>query len=323
MPLFLYVVLDIDSGIYGMFFEPMDFVTEEPNHFTREIAKGSLSLVKHTIHGISNSTSKVTESIGNGISILSMDSEYLRERNRNTGKKPKNFNEGIVNGIKVLSSGIISGATGIFTKPMEGVANEGLIGFVKGIGKGIVGIPVKPAAAMFDFVHNTTAGLRSITSHFDKEDKIRSRAPRVFLNGVLSSYDSHAACGQEILYSIADEYYYQIGETYKSHVQLHDSNSIVLLTQSYIIMIKEENLSVEWSHKYSDFFSCALSRDGCILVLKVRLDAQQKDQQTGWFFRSKLTERVITTTELFKNELQLVYDYMMRELTSIDENDQM
>jgi hypothetical protein len=47
---------------------------------------------------------------------------------------------------KDLTHGILDGVTGIVTQPFHGAMEEGAVGFVKGIGKGIGGLVLKPTA---------------------------------------------------------------------------------------------------------------------------------------------------------------------------------
>ena len=52
-------------------------------------------------------------------------------------QRPTNLGQGLIKGGKGLFKGIVSGVTGIVTKPIEGAKAEGAEGFFKGVGKGI------------------------------------------------------------------------------------------------------------------------------------------------------------------------------------------
>lgn len=45
----------------------------------------------------------------------------------------------------------MSGVTGVITKPVSGAKEQGVEGFFKGLGKGAVGLVVKPVAGVVDF----------------------------------------------------------------------------------------------------------------------------------------------------------------------------
>ena len=48
------------------------------------------------------------------------------------------------------------GVSGIITKPIEGAKEDGLAGFGKGIGKGLLGTVVKPVSGVVELVSKTT-----------------------------------------------------------------------------------------------------------------------------------------------------------------------
>ncbi|PNS21582.1 Sterol 3-beta-glucosyltransferase [Sphaceloma murrayae] len=63
--------------------------------------------------------------------------------------KITDFKSGIRAAGKEFGFGMYDGITGIFTQPVSGAKKEGAAGFIKGIGKGIGGIVLKPQAAVF------------------------------------------------------------------------------------------------------------------------------------------------------------------------------
>ena len=70
--------------------------------------------------------------------------EEVRSVDRVTGIK-----SGFTTASKELGYGLFEGITGLVTKPYEGARKEGAAGFVKGFGKGIAGVYLKPAAGAF------------------------------------------------------------------------------------------------------------------------------------------------------------------------------
>lgn len=48
--------------------------------------------------------------------------------------------------IQELGLGFYDGITGMFTQPIRGLKEEGVSGFVKGIGRGMGGVVFKPGA---------------------------------------------------------------------------------------------------------------------------------------------------------------------------------
>ena len=46
---------------------------------------------------------------------------------------------------------MFDGVTGVFLKPIAGARDEGVEGFFKGVGKGVVGLVTRPASGVIDF----------------------------------------------------------------------------------------------------------------------------------------------------------------------------
>ncbi len=50
-----------------------------------------------------------------------------------------------------LFQGFVDGFSGVFTKPFKGAKADGVEGFFKGLGKGAIGLVVRPTAGVIDF----------------------------------------------------------------------------------------------------------------------------------------------------------------------------
>jgi vacuolar protein sorting-associated protein 13A/C len=68
-----------------------------------------------------------------------MDSEYKAKRQQKNLHKPQNVGEGLKEGAKDLGKGLFQGLSGIIVEPVKGFKQEGAVGLLKGIGKGIIG----------------------------------------------------------------------------------------------------------------------------------------------------------------------------------------
>ena len=56
--------------------------------------------------------------------------------------------------------GVFDGVTGIVRKPVEGAKQEGVGGFFKGVGKGLVGVVTRPASGVVDFAASSFEGVK-------------------------------------------------------------------------------------------------------------------------------------------------------------------
>jgi UDP:flavonoid glycosyltransferase YjiC (YdhE family) len=73
--------------------------------------------------------------------------------------KITDFRSGLRAATKEFGFGMFDGITGLVTQPMEGAKKEGAAGFIKGFGKGIGGIVLKPGAAIFGIPAYTMKGV--------------------------------------------------------------------------------------------------------------------------------------------------------------------
>lgn len=69
------------------------------------------------------------------------------------------FQSGVRVATKEFGLGMYDGITGLVTQPLKGAAKDGPAGFIKGIGKGIGGIVLKPQAAVFAIPGYTMMGI--------------------------------------------------------------------------------------------------------------------------------------------------------------------
>ncbi|KAK4503548.1 hypothetical protein PRZ48_004463 [Zasmidium cellare] len=82
-------------------------------------------------------------------------------------EKVSDFKSGIMAATKEFGLGFYDGITGLVTQPMKGAMKEGGAGFVKGIGKGIGGLVLKPGAAIFGIPGYTMKGVyKEMQKHF-------------------------------------------------------------------------------------------------------------------------------------------------------------
>ena len=144
------------------------------------LAKGTTSLVKNSVYGVFNSVSKVTGSVTQAATALSMDDEWQRERAKRARHQPKHVGQGLAHGARDLGKGIVSGLTGVVSQPIKGAMEEGGLGFVKGIGKGITGAVLKPVVGVVDTVSDLATGIKNTTTLFDEQTKAPVRLPRYF-----------------------------------------------------------------------------------------------------------------------------------------------
>lgn len=210
---------NVSSGFQDIFYEPYQGMVMHGNkELGIGIARGATSFAKKSIFGVTDSLTKVTSSIGKGLSAATMDSEYQSKRRMAARRnKPKHALYGFATGANAFATSVASGFEGLALKPIEGAETGGVGGFFKGIGKGVVGAVTKPMVGVTDLVSASFEGIRNTTTVFDQNDIDRVRMPRFIADdGILRPFNEREALGQSWLKSLEDGKY--IKESYVAHL---------------------------------------------------------------------------------------------------------
>lgn len=236
------------KGIYDFFYEPSLGMVKSTKDFAHGLGKGTISLVRNTVLGIFSSSSSLLGTLGKGVALLSMDQDYQRGHMLASTKDPRHLGEGLLFGAKDLGAGIIEGVAGMVIEPIKGARQEGLAGFVKGLGLGVVGAAVKPTVGALDMATQAAKGIiNSATSGSSgigngecscdaelgddgseeegkcdfclRRSRSRIRHPRYFdSDGILRPYNPELAEGSTLLCTISKGAYRN--DVYVAHCKL-------------------------------------------------------------------------------------------------------
>jgi vacuolar protein sorting-associated protein 13A/C len=280
---------NISSGVADIFYEPYQgLVTDRPQDLGLGIAKGASSFVKKSVFGLSDSVSKFTGSISKGLAAASMDKEFQDQRRMSRSRnRPKHALYGISSGGNAFANSLASGIGGLARQPMQGAEREGAAGFVKGVGKGLLGLATKPAIGAFDLASNVAEGVRNTTTVFDQEGLDRVRLARfIGLDGIVRPYSQREALGQFWLKTIDNGKYFN--EQYIAHLELNsgsqsaqspqspngrgggasEASMLVMITYNSIMLVRARKLTTEWEVPLKDINTISKERTGMSIILK-------------------------------------------------------
>lgn len=307
---------NISSGVADIFYEPYQglVMTDRPQDLGLGIAKGASSFVKKSVFGISDSMAKFTGSISKGLAAASMDKEFQDQRRISRSRnKPKHALYGITSGGNAFASSMASGIGGLARHPLEGAEKEGAVGFVKGVGKGFLGLATKPAIGAFDLASNMAEGVRNTTTVFDQEGLDRVRMPRfIAQDGVVRAYSQREALGQFWLKTLDNGKHFN--EEYLAHLELSPGNTacgqqrqvsrrggndstgtpqLIMLTYRGILLVQTKKLTSEWDVPLRDVQTISKERTGLSIVLKGGTNGpfipNSDEEQRNWFYRQVAT----------------------------------
>jgi len=263
---------NIATGFLDFFVEPSKGIIRSPEDFKEGLQKGSLSLLKNTIYGLANTTSKISETAARGFVTISMDNDYKQERERILRESPANVGEGIIQGARSFRVGLTHGIGGLAMVPVREVREEGTKGLAKGIPKGILGVFTKPIAGAIDFFSLSTQGVRNMSKPTPITQ--RRRPPRNFpLDGSLLVFQPEASYGQYLLESAAtnspsNTTKLDKDEEYRLHIIWNNSTTVLFTNKRVVCFADPRGFRRRWEVLDSNIAAVRSSGKGVKLVLK-------------------------------------------------------
>lgn len=261
---------NISSGVLDIFYEPYNglVMNDRPQEIGIGFAKGGLSFVKKSVFGLSDSFAKVTGSLAKGLAVATMDRRFQERRRLNQRRnRPKHALYGFKSGADSFFESISSGVTGIASAPLEGAAKDGAGGFLKGLGKGLIGLPTKTAIGLFDLASNVSEGIRNTTTVFDTDGLEKIRLPRVIsYDHVIRTFSPREAQGQFWLKSLEGGKF--LDQVYLAHLVLPGEEQAVLVTFEFILVFHINTQKIAWKVTFDRVKTISLESTGISIVWK-------------------------------------------------------
>ncbi|XP_071565919.1 intermembrane lipid transfer protein Vps13 isoform X2 [Temnothorax nylanderi] len=247
------LVVGTMKGIEDLFYEPFQGAIQGPGEFAEGLYLGVRSMLGHTVGGMAGAVSKITGAMGKGIAALTFDKDYQRKRQEQLNKQPANLQEGLARSGKGLVMGVFDGVTGVVMKPISGAKEEGVEGFFKGFGKGVVGLVTRPTAGVIDFASGSFGAIRRATELGEEAKRVRS--PRFLQpDSLVRPYIKDEAEGNKILKEL-EKGKYAHTDVYVYHVFIN--KDVLLLTDKRLSYLEHSDLfggwRVDWSHTWNEF----------------------------------------------------------------------
>ena len=182
------------DGVGDFFYMPACGLIISPTDMLEGFAKGTESLVAHSLTGVLESIGSVTDASAKGLDLLASDATHSAEIKGLRSQHAEGLEAGLKVGSEALARGMMSGLAGIVLQPVAGVKKHGLPGLLLGIERGLVGAVTKPASGTLAIVSEVSGGVaHSRCLGFRAGDEVqRVRIPRPFSHGRLIAPYSHA-----------------------------------------------------------------------------------------------------------------------------------
>ena len=164
------LIRELGDGVSDFVSEPIRGLKKsveelDPTLFVDGVARGTGSLARHAVGGFADTASLLTDTLSKNMAVLTLDRKYAQKRDRDQidtdidGSK-KTFVHGVGSGGIKLVQGLFDGVTGVVRAPMRGAEKKGMEGFAKGVGKGLLGLVVKPVIGISDAATDVMVGVK-------------------------------------------------------------------------------------------------------------------------------------------------------------------
>ena len=194
----------------------------DPTHAVTGVARGTGSLARHTVGGIVDSASLLTETFSKNMAVLTLDRKYAQRRDHFKAMPGTSttFAQGVESGMEKLLRGVAEGVIGVVSAPVRGAEKRGVEGFAKGIGKGLLGLVVKPVIGLSDAATDLMVGVKGTLDSTSSgggvtPTQIRPRRPFYGRDRIIRRYQIVDAISAAIMMRTR-----LAGENYLSHVDL-------------------------------------------------------------------------------------------------------
>ncbi|XP_014674950.1 PREDICTED: vacuolar protein sorting-associated protein 13A-like [Priapulus caudatus] len=248
-----------------------------PEAFTESLSQGVQSLMGHVVGGTFGSAALITGSLGNTLALLSMDEDYKRKRRlRIQSMGTRGAPEAVIMAGRGFVMGVALGLSGIATKPIKGMQDEGIEGFFKGVGKGIMGLITKPAGGVIDIVAMAFEGVKR-AAELGEDVIYRARIPRFINKNIgLQPYSPYQAVGQRMLRELCRGQYTE-SDVYFAHAPLskQERPDVLLITDRHVFLLEKCRFWGTWDIDWFVNLEDIIDISGIVkdkLIFKVKQD---------------------------------------------------
>lgn len=209
-------ISNVGSGVRDFFYEPIQGAVHGPKQFIEGLEAGTQSLARGVFVGVVRGSANVAEVVNGNLAALTADDEFIDERKAHQrmltdamsrGVTTRTFGDSLYLAGASVVRGLKSGAMGIVEQPTMYASKHGPVGFVKGVGKAVVGAVVKPIVGVGDAAVLVMNHVSDATSNKQVLPKIPNRLRRALPSHSVEKkdcvkllpYDERAAKAQKIV----------------------------------------------------------------------------------------------------------------------------
>lgn len=209
-------ISNVGTGVRDFFYEPIQGAVHGPRQFIEGLEAGTQSLARGVFVGVVRGAANVAGAVNSNLAGLTADDEFIDERKAHQrmltdamsrGHAKRSFGDSLNLAYASVARGVKSGALGIVEQPSMYASKHGPVGFLKGVGKAVVGAVVKPVVGLGDGAVLVMNHMSDATSTKQVMPKIPKRLRRALPGSSIDKpncvklvpYDERAAKAQKIV----------------------------------------------------------------------------------------------------------------------------
>ena len=264
---------NIGTGFFELFNEPRKGFLQGPTQFAKGLGRGIVGLLSGVIGGAADAVGKIT---GTLYAATQSATGHSRDAIVDEEDEPGNVLSGTAQGLIGGGKELLKGITGIFLNPYRKAKQQGIKGFFKGLGSGLLGAIISPFAAALKITNSIAVGIKNTFKLLTKSNlkTERFRFPRVIIEGEpIKNYDEEAAEAKELLYQLmkidTDNIIYN-ADFQSGDKGFNDKLSTVILTDQFIVVVYDMK-KIIFNLNIRDIKKCTLHfmNDVYIIVFKL------------------------------------------------------
>ncbi|XP_077536947.1 vacuolar protein sorting 13B isoform X2 [Haemaphysalis longicornis] len=253
------LVRALGSGVSALVVLPYRGLAQgRPWAFLMGISHGASAMLRHISSGALSSVTQLATSVSRNLDRLSLDPEHLAwKESLRTGPSA-----GIGQGLSTLGISLLGAVAGIVDHPMQALIHEesrGPTGFVKGVGRGLMGAVAKPISGAAELVAQTGKGILQGAGWGDRSQRRHEPRSMRFDDAPSSEARVQAALpGQELLLVL------------EVHLLLDGDTSqplVLVLTQQCLCLLNKADGTLERCFSLAELFCSGPATDPAYVAL--------------------------------------------------------
>ena len=272
---------NIGTGFFELINEPRKGFVQGPTQFAKGLGRGIAGLLSGVVGGTFDAIGKIT---GTLYAATQSATGHTREAIVDEEDEPGNVLSGTAQGLIGGGKELLKGITGIFLNPYRKAKKQGVKGFFKGLGSGLLGAIISPVAAVLKITNSIAVGIKNTFKLLTKTTlkTERFRFPRVIVEGEpIKCYDEEAAEAKEALFRLmkidTDNIIYN-ADFQSGDKGFDDKICTVILTDKLIVVVYDLS-KVIFNVKLKHIKKCTLHFVNNVYVVVFKLD----DESTKGF----------------------------------------